>query len=230
MTCGIYKLTSPSGKIYIGQSINIKDRLKEHKGDAKKCFSGKMGKVITKLRASFQKYEWSQFNKEIIEICSPEQLNEKEIYHISLYDSFERGLNSTTGGNSKFYRSIETKQKLRNLQLGKYGGNQAMAFYIDDVRYLSILDAATKLKIPMKTIHNRLNSVNQKYSNYIYEDVSCIPNRKILVSGRSIKISINNIVYDSVSEASLTLNIGVTTLLRRARSVSKKFNSYKLVS
>ena len=26
--CGIYKITSPSGKIYIGQSINIKSRWK----------------------------------------------------------------------------------------------------------------------------------------------------------------------------------------------------------
>jgi hypothetical protein len=28
---GIYKITSPSGKVYIGQSINIERRIKEYK-------------------------------------------------------------------------------------------------------------------------------------------------------------------------------------------------------
>ena len=30
---GIYKLTSPSNKVYIGQSLNIKNRLSKYKND-----------------------------------------------------------------------------------------------------------------------------------------------------------------------------------------------------
>lgn len=33
---GIYKITSPSGKVYIGQSVNIKERFKSHLKNRKK--------------------------------------------------------------------------------------------------------------------------------------------------------------------------------------------------
>lgn len=229
MTCGIYKLTSPSGKIYIGQSVDIEHRFIEHKSDAKKCFNGRMGKTITKLRSSFKKYIWENFTKEIIKICSPDQLNEEEIFFITLYDSFNNGLNCTSGGQNEFKRSAETKQKLREHQLGKYGGVQAMAFYIDGVKFLSILDAASKLKIPQKTIHNRLNSKNLKYSNYVYEDLSRIPERTKVHTKKFIKVSVNNVIYDSASDASIILSISISTILRRARSSKKKFSNYKLV-
>jgi len=39
MSIGIYKITSPSNKIYIGQSINIERRIKQYKllKEIKKC-------------------------------------------------------------------------------------------------------------------------------------------------------------------------------------------------
>jgi len=36
MSIGIYKITSPKGKTYIGQSINIEKRFKEHKNSINK--------------------------------------------------------------------------------------------------------------------------------------------------------------------------------------------------
>ena len=35
--CGIYKITSPTGKIYIGQSANIKSRITNYKNARCKC-------------------------------------------------------------------------------------------------------------------------------------------------------------------------------------------------
>jgi predicted GIY-YIG superfamily endonuclease len=37
MTCGIYILTSPSGKKYIGQSINIENRFWKHAKSSLQC-------------------------------------------------------------------------------------------------------------------------------------------------------------------------------------------------
>ena len=55
---GIYKLTSPSGKCYIGQSKNIYQRFRDHKraNKHKHC----------KLYVAIKKYGYENFKKEII--------------------------------------------------------------------------------------------------------------------------------------------------------------------
>ena len=53
--CGIYKITSPTGKIYIGQSVDIKKRWNHHKyAKDKKC---------SKLYSSFKKYGYNAIKK-----------------------------------------------------------------------------------------------------------------------------------------------------------------------
>lgn len=103
--CGIYKITSPSGKIYIGQSKNINNRLLFYKNY--------LCKKQTKLYNSLLKYGWENHKFEIIEECSVLLLNEREEFYINYYNTFntEHGLNLTSGGN--FIKlSITTKQKI----------------------------------------------------------------------------------------------------------------------
>jgi group I intron endonuclease len=68
---GIYKIVSPSGKTYVGQSVNIPKRWREHKN-----YVG----VGPKLKNSYEKYGFDSHNKEIIEECSLEQLDERETF------------------------------------------------------------------------------------------------------------------------------------------------------
>jgi len=82
---GIYKITNPKGKIYIGQSINIERRFKEYK--QLQCTQSK------KLYNSLQKYGWKQHIFEIVEECSVNLLNEKEEYWIINFNSHIVGLN-----------------------------------------------------------------------------------------------------------------------------------------
>jgi group I intron endonuclease len=59
---GIYKITSPSGKIYIGQSTNIENRFNSYRIlDCKKQI---------KLYNSLKKYGWDNHIKEIVEECT----------------------------------------------------------------------------------------------------------------------------------------------------------------
>ena len=82
---GIYKITSPSKKVYIGQSIDIEKRFKQYKRlDCKKQ---------PKLYNSLKKYNPENHVFEIIEECLVEQLNEKEIYWKQHYNSIKEGLN-----------------------------------------------------------------------------------------------------------------------------------------
>lgn len=106
--CGIYKITSPSGKIYIGQSVNIHARFKSYKNK-------KITNNQTKLERSFKKYGHKNHVLEVIELCDKSKLNEREIFYIKKFNSFEseHGLNLKAGGHNGGMCSEETKQKLR---------------------------------------------------------------------------------------------------------------------
>lgn len=133
--CGIYKITSPSGKIYIGQSIDIKKRFSYYKGVH--C------KYQKRLLNSIKKYGFDKHKFEIIDYCLPEELNEKEKYYVDLYQTFnsKEGLNLLDGGGRKVFSdetkkkisdtlkrkkinvgkvvSLETREKMRQARLGK---------------------------------------------------------------------------------------------------------------
>lgn len=83
---GIYKITSPSGKIYIGQAVNIERRFKEYQ-------NLNHTKYQIKLYNSFNKYGINNHIFEILEECDIEQLNERERYYQDLYDVLNVGLN-----------------------------------------------------------------------------------------------------------------------------------------
>lgn len=110
--CGIYKITSPSGKIYIGQSVSIKDRWQSHKE--------RYLRYTSKLSSSFKKHGVENHLFEIIELCDISLLNEREDYWITKLNTFnsENGLNCRTGGD-KYIMSEETKAKLRVFNTGK---------------------------------------------------------------------------------------------------------------
>jgi group I intron endonuclease len=109
---GIYKITSPSNKIYIGKSINIEHRKKQYRNFYTQ--SKGQGKIYNSLK----KYGWENHTFEIIEECSVEHLNEREIYWIFYYNSMNEGLNIQLGGEGGFH-SFETIEKMRKTKLGK---------------------------------------------------------------------------------------------------------------
>jgi DNA-directed RNA polymerase specialized sigma24 family protein len=216
MTCGIYKLISPNNKIYVGQSINIEKRWIDHKRRAKK----KSTRHSFKLYNSVRKYGWENFIKEIAEICTPERLNDREIYYIDLCDSLNSGLNGRSGGNSNWKTTQDTKNKLRSCNLGKYNGDQNIEFYIDNIKYKSIGEAAKLLNIPPKTIHNRLNSRNEKFSNYIYVDSSLVPIRNKVNNNRNRKIEV---IYNSIIDAIDMTKISKSTIFYRLKRGTYKY-------
>ena len=90
----IYKITNTeNGKCYIGQSRDIKARWQKHLSSYKSY-------PDYELYRAFKKYGISKFTFEIIEECQIEELNEREIYWIAQYDSFNNGYNMTLGGEA----------------------------------------------------------------------------------------------------------------------------------
>ena len=114
--CGIYKIFNiVNGKVYIGQSINIKARWKDHvsslnRGDSR----------CTLLQRAWNKYGQDNFSFEILELCSEDMLDDTETKYIELYGACDvnKGYNIETGGNQHKHLSDETKRKIREAHIG----------------------------------------------------------------------------------------------------------------
>ena len=92
--CGIYKITHiDSGISYIGQAKDIKARWSDHI----KCSLGIDTPVTSQLYAFTRDKGIDNFTFEILEKCKQEALNEKEKFYISLYQTYDYGLNKTHG-------------------------------------------------------------------------------------------------------------------------------------
>lgn len=89
MSIGIYYIHNTfNNKYYIGQSANLEQRKIRHKTDLKKQKHHNIH-----LQSAWNKYGSSAFEFCIIENCTLEELNEREMYWISQYNSFSEGYN-----------------------------------------------------------------------------------------------------------------------------------------
>lgn len=112
---GIYKITNPKGKVYIGQSLDIEKRFKEYRG--LHC------KLQPKIYNSLAKYTPEKHRFEILEICSKSKLNEREIYWGKKFDSIKKGLNLSLGKSTQIM-SEETRNKISRANKGRTAWNK----------------------------------------------------------------------------------------------------------
>lgn len=109
MSIGIYKITSPSGKIYIGQSTNIEKRFLNY--NTKNCNRQKQ------LFESFLEFGINNHKFEIIEECEIINLKYKEKFWINFHDSYKNGLNRNKGGGGIVNHTKESKDKISRTKL-----------------------------------------------------------------------------------------------------------------
>lgn len=111
--CGIYKITSPSKKVYVGQAIDICKRFNDY--DKMRC----KGQPI--IYNSLKKYGPEKHKFEILCECSIEELNEKERYYQDLYSCIgKNGLNLklTKAKDRSGKHSEESKKKMSESKKG----------------------------------------------------------------------------------------------------------------
>ena len=171
---GIYKITNKiNGKCYIGQAQDIYKRWNDHRSCA---FNKNHSNHNAVLYRAIRKYGLDNFKFEIIEECSLDKLNEREIYYIDYYNSFihnknSNGYNMTLGGEGTRGYKMPNEQKLN---LGKhmsekYTGenNWASKSVICDEMYFScIKDCAKYYNEDEKNMSNWLSgyrNIPQKY-------------------------------------------------------------------
>ena len=104
MAIGIYKIQNLiNDKVYIGQSVDIEKRWSTHKAELKNNYH-----YNVHLQSAWNKYGEENFEFSIVEECDIGQLNQREIYWIVKFNSYENGYNLTPGGGNteSFSKSV----------------------------------------------------------------------------------------------------------------------------
>ena len=104
--CGIYKIESPIGKMYIGSSVDIKARWRNHRNSVHKTFS--------LIGQSFKTYGVELHTFEMIELCDKSELLIRERYWQEHYNSTsDQGLNMMLVSDG--VKPCEYSEDLRNI-------------------------------------------------------------------------------------------------------------------
>ena len=86
--CGIYMITNPIGKSYIGYSVKIRTRLLSHKSNSNTSWGGN-----SKLMLSIREFGFYNHTFRVLELCEREDLKSREMFFIQKYNTEFTGLN-----------------------------------------------------------------------------------------------------------------------------------------
>jgi len=220
----IYKITSPNGKIYIGQTINKKQRKYYYNSG---CF-----KQQVKLLNNCKKYKWNPAHTfEIIEEClcgeNKKILNEREKYWIQFFDSFKHGLNCNEGGNGNIGHK-HSEDSLKKMSLSKIGvkhteeRNKKKSEYTKGRKHSEI----SKIKMSEKKRENMTLEVKNKIRLGLLGNKNGIGNKG---NRKKIKCLNNNKTYSSVKEAADELGLHSTGIISVCKGLFKQTKNYKFI-
>jgi group I intron endonuclease len=221
---GIYKITSPSKKVYIGQSVNIERRFLDYRKSLKK--------QQIKLFNSIKKYGYENHTFEVVEECEIKDLNDRERYWQDFYNVISaNGLNCrlTKTNDKSGNLSKETIEKLKNKDFSYLKGN---SFRKDILHTEEIKQQIKNTLIENSKKDNYVNGMTgkfgvlnpfygKKHSKKTLEKMRIKPNSKTILNIE------NGIFYNSIKEASNIYGINYSTLkdnLNNRRGIKNNTN------
>lgn len=229
---GIYKITSPSGKIYIGESVNIEKRIARYK--SYNC------KQQYHLYNSLKKYGAEEHIFEIIEVCEIDELKCRERYWQEFYEVLdkEKGLNLrlTECGEKKRINSqysIDKQKKTSQERKVSVGENNSM--------YGKKHKQSTKEKISKANKGRHKGEKNPCYGKFgkdhpafgnvpSEETRKLISERQMFGKNHASKIVIDletGVFYESASELAHIFNINKYTLRSKLNGHLRNNTNFK---
>lgn len=236
----IYKITCiPQNKVYVGQTKNKRKRIDEHKYDLRHNIHHSVY-----MQRAFNKYGESNFKFEIIEACNELNVDEKERYWISYYNSTDKnfGFNSESGGNKYKTLSEETKRKIGAKNKIHYPKNKLKLNSKESVIKRSISNTGKKRsdefrKRMSEIASNRIGENNSFYGKKHSEETKkkiseANKNNHNLGGHKRKKIKAINIetgessIFESIVEVTKSIpNLGNRNMI--ANVISGKYKQYK---
>lgn len=201
----IYKITNIyNGRVYVGQTVcTLAKRWNEHATSKKN----------SALYNAFRKY--GRENMKIEVVCSaidPCYLNELEQHFIKYYNSLSpHGYNHTSGGDSAYARSEESKQKQRAAMTGRVHSEEARKKISESLigkpspRKGVKLSDETKAKISAVQIGRKASEETKKKQSISHVGAKAYNSRKV----QCIE---TGAIYGSTGEASRETNIQQTSI------------------
>lgn len=192
---GIYKITNPKGKVYIGESVDVERRWAQYK-------NGHYSRQW-KLGNSIKKYGWEAHKVELIEECTTEALSARERYWQLHYKAVDAGLNLKLTGDSvsKTYDSEEVR---KNKSLGQMGRKHTE-------------ETKRKLSEMRKGVPKPKGFGDQIRDRFLGTKLTEEHKLKIIQSKQK-PCSVDGVVYDSCKSAAAAIGIPATTLANRLKS------------
>ena len=209
---GIYKITSPSGRIYVGQSRDIEYRWYQHKSLRYDSY----GKLVNSLK----KYGVENHVFEVIEECEFEDLNIRERYWQDYYEVLgKKGLNSMLTETDEKPRVVskETKAKIAK---GKHGRARKIIDTSNNLIFDCVKDASKYVNISAGNLSHMLNGRALNKTNLVYlNNDGVFSNRLVVVT----HIKTKNTFTDNIFTIAKLFNQDVHTIKQVCGSGYKKY-------
>lgn len=169
---GIYLIASPSGKVYVGQSRNLRKRLMEHR----RLLNKNQHKNIH-LQNSYNKYHGEGFFSIILEYTNDtSKLTEMESWWMKKFNSFHSGFNQTIAADaSGTKRSEETRDKISKITSRNWESEEFRnACFNGRAEYLSKDENRKKMSAATLKVFKEKPYLIEKHSAFMKELSSSI--------------------------------------------------------
>lgn len=218
----IYKITSPTGRVYIGQTVDITRRLKQY--ERRQCTDQR------RLYNSILKHGWKSHSFTIIEKCKVKDANIRERFYQEKYNVLSRkGLNCkyTKTQDKSGYLSESTKKRISEGTIGKPKPRSRESIekmiYTRKKRGLNSHSKETKEKIS-NTLkgHKVTEETKNKISKSLKGKTNSALSKPVLqftLSGVHIK------TYRSLTEAKR--ETGILNIIKNIQGIYKQAGGYK---
>jgi group I intron endonuclease len=109
VVAGVYYIKCRvSGKLYIGSSLDIRGRLKSHRG-----MLGRGQHHSRRLQRAWDKYGGENFEFGVLEVCAIGRLRSREVWWMNYHDSYFNGYNGTTWAGQGTTIPEQVKARMR---------------------------------------------------------------------------------------------------------------------
>ena len=189
----IYKITNNiNGKVYVGQTTKtLTERFKKHCWGTTENDQYHLNMAIKK---AIRKYGKENFTIELIEEVETSKLDEREVYWISYYDSYNNGYNCTLGGQNGATRPT----KLNWIQENEVIEAKYLGFSIKEIEQVYHIDRTSvhnifrrhNLRMPnRRNLEDRINL--EEFTSFL----STNPTEKQIISKFNIcRCSVRNYI------------------------------------
>lgn len=227
---GIYKITSPSGRVYVGQSVDVENRFKDY-SNLQNC------KNQRKLYNSLKKYLPENHIFEVIEECELNVLNEREGYWQDYFNSVITGLNCrrVKSSDKSGYLSQETKDKVAmarkntkasvetktKMSLSKTGDKNPMFGKKLSEESKDKISKTLKSLYTNSSKHGRLEKILSNETKMLLSEANTRGNHP---KSKKVVDTITGKIFDCAKDAAEAFGLKYTTLLSKL-NLNRKNNT-----